>query len=351
MAYPPQGAYCPAMEPTADLRTRQRAAVLSLVTGLLMLVLKMGAYLLTGSTTILSDALESVVHVAAVLFMFLCFRFASAPPDAEHPYGHGKAEYLSIGFEGGTIALAALAILWEAVRGLVVEHAPSHMDLGIILVVIASLINLALGLYLLRVGRTTRSQILVADGQHVLGDVWTSLGVIAGVVVMLVVPEGRARAWIDGLVAIALAAFILTVGGRLLRQAMRGLLDEVDPAALARVVASINEIRDPAWRDVHNLRLRTSGDFTFVDFHLVVPSLWSVAAAHSAVERLEHHILSSLKAKGAVMIHLDHPHSDPTVGLDRPPSAEEVAPFTVAQASRMKPDERLDDQLVHLARS
>ncbi len=346
MAYPLEGAYCPAMEPTSDQRIRLRAAILSLVTGLLMLVLKMGAYLLTGSTTILSDALESVVHVAAVLFMFLCFRFASAPPDAEHPYGHGKAEYLSIGFEGGTIALAALAIVWAAVRGLVAAHEPIKMDLGIILVLTASLINLALGVYLLHVGRTTRSQILVADGQHVLGDVWTSLGVITGVVLMLVMPAGSARAWIDGLVAIALAAFILSVGARLLRQAMRGLLDEVDPAALARVVQSINEIRDPAWRDVHNLRLRTSGDFTFVDFHLVVPSLWSVAAAHSAVEKLEHHILKSLQAKGAVMIHLDHPHSDPTVGLDRPPSAEEVAPFTVAQASRLKPDERLDDQLV-----
>src|SRR5271155_5056048 len=134
------------MEPTSDQRIRLRAAVLSLAIGLLMLVLKMGAYLLTASTTILSDALESVVHVAAVLFMFLCFRFASAPPDAEHPHGHGKAEYLSIGFEGGTIALAALAILWEAVRGLVAEHAPMRMDLGIILVVIASLINLALGI-------------------------------------------------------------------------------------------------------------------------------------------------------------------------------------------------------------
>ncbi len=334
------------MDPSSEQRTRQRAAVLSLAVGLLMLALKMGAYLLTGSTTILSDALESVVHVAAVLFMFWCFRFASAPPDAEHPYGHGKAEYLSIGFEGGAIALAALAIVWEAVRGLLAGQAPARLDLGIMLVVVASLINLVLGLYLVRVGQRTRSVILVADGQHVLADVWTSLGVLAGVVLMLVVPGVRARAWIDALVAGALAIAILVVGARLLRQSMRGLLDEVDPVALARVVEAINEIRDPAWRDVHNLRLRTSGDFTFVDFHLVVPSQWSVAAAHSAVERLEGHILSALKAKGAVMIHLDHPHTDATVGIDRPPSAEEVAPFTLAQASRLKPDERAGEQLV-----
>jgi divalent metal cation (Fe/Co/Zn/Cd) transporter len=158
------------------------------------------------------------------------------------------------------------------------------------------------------------------------------------------------RAWIDSLVAMALAVFIFVLGGRLIRQALRGLLDEVDPTALARVVEAINDIRDPAWRDVHNLRLRTSGDFIFVDFHLVVPSLWSVAAAHSAVETLEKHILERLRAKGAVMIHLDHPHADPTVGVDHPPSAEEVAPFTVAQACRMKLDEREEEASISAQR-
>jgi cation diffusion facilitator family transporter len=108
-----------------DQRLRSRAAMLSLLTGLVMLGLKMGAYLLTGSATILSDALESVVHVAAVGFMFWCFRFSSAPPDAEHPYGHGKAEYLSIGFEGGAIVLAAAAIVWQAISSLIVGHQPS----------------------------------------------------------------------------------------------------------------------------------------------------------------------------------------------------------------------------------
>jgi cation diffusion facilitator family transporter len=334
------------MEQTSIQRSRQRAATLSLVAGLVMLGLKMGAYLLTGSTIILSDALESVVHVAAVVFMFITFRFASAPPDADHPYGHGKAEYLSIGFEGGTIALAAVAIVWEAARALFEHHVPTRIDLGIILVVLASLINLALGIFLVSTGRRTGSALLVADGQHVLADVWTSMGVVAGVLLMLVMPDGPVRAWVDSLVAMGIAAFILVLGGRLIRQALRGLLDEVDPAALARVVEAINDIRDPAWRDVHNLRMRSSGDFTFVDFHLVVPSQWSVAAAHSAVENLERHILGALKAKGAVMIHLDHPHTDPTVGVDRPLSDEEIAPFTVAQAIRMKTHERdvhLDD--------
>ena len=320
----------------AALSQRLRAGLLSLLIGILMLGLKMGAYLITGSATVLSDALESVVHVAAVGFMFWCLRFSAAPPDHEHPYGHGKAEFLSIGFEGGTIALAGLAIIWEAILGLVHGHQPGPVDLGFLLIVVAALINLALGAWLVSVGRRTGSAILIADGQHVLSDVWTSIGVVVGVVALWLLPAGPARVWTDGLVAIGLALYIMTVGGRLLRQAVGGLLDEVDPAAMARVVAAINEIRDPAWRDVHNLRLRNSGDATFVDFHLVVPSQWSVANAHASSEALERHILSRLGARGTVMIHLDHPHADPTVGVDPLPAQEERSAFTLEQARRFK---------------
>jgi cation diffusion facilitator family transporter len=320
-----------------DHRLRFRAALLSLLVGLVMLGLKMSAWLLTGSATVLSDALESVVHVAAVGFMFWCFRFASAPPDREHPYGHGKAEYLSIGFEGGAIVLAAGAIIWEAVAGLIAGHQPQRVDLGFWLIVLAVVINLALGSWLVHVGRKTRSAILEADGQHVLSDVWTSLGVIIGVAVLWLMPADHpARVWIDSGVAIVLALFILWIGSRLVRQAMRGLLDEADPEMVAKVVDAINAIRDPAWRDIHNLRLRRSGDAIYVDFHLVVPSLWSVAAAHAAVEKLEHHILGVLGAHGSVLIHLDHPHSDPTVGMDPPAGEQETRTFTVAQATRFK---------------
>ncbi len=324
----------PAME--AVLSQRLRAGLLSLLIGILMLGLKMGAYLITGSATILSDALESVVHVAAVGFMFWCLRFAAAPPDHEHPYGHGKAEFLSIGFEGGAIALAGLAIIWEAVLGLVHGRQPGAVDLGFLLIVVAALINLALGAWLVSVGRRTKSAILVADGQHVLSDVWTSLGVVVGVVLLWLLPPGPARVWTDGVVAILLALYIMTVGARLMRQAVGGLLDEVDPQAMARVVEAINEIRDPAWRDVHNLRLRSSGDATFVEFHLVVPSQWSVANAHDSAEALERHILARLGARGSVMIHLDHPHADPTVGVDPLPVQDECSTFTLAQARRFK---------------
>jgi divalent metal cation (Fe/Co/Zn/Cd) transporter len=169
--------------------------------------------------------------------------------------------------------------------------------------------------------------------------VWTSVGVVIGVGILWILPPSPLRVWVDSGVAIILALVILYVGGRLVRQAMAGLLDELDPHAVERVVDAINEIRDPAWRDVHNLRLRQSGDLTYVDFHLVVPSLWSVAAAHAAVEKLEFHILKRLGTKGAVMIHLDHPHHDSTSDMDTQSPASEVLPFTVAEATRFKEQE------------
>ena len=291
---------------SADQAARRRAALLSLLVGILMLVLKLSAYLATGSAIILSDALESVVHVVATGFMFWCFRLAATPPDENHPYGHGRAEPLSVGFEGGMVAIAGLAIAWEAVHGLIHGSAPADLGLGLWLIAAAAVINLALGTHLMRIGRRTGSAILIADGKHVLSDVWTSVGVLVGVGLMLVVPDARVRAWIDGGAALLLAAYIVWVASRLIRESFAALLDEADPALLKRIVDAIAEIRDPRWLDVHQLRCRTAGDHLFVDFHLTVPGEWSVREGHAAVELLEQHVLSRLGRSGSVLIHLDY---------------------------------------------
>ncbi len=317
-----------------DIRARKRAATLSLIVGLAMLGLKMGAYVITGSATVLSDALESVVHVVATGFFFWCFRLSASPPDAEHPYGHGRAEPLSIGFEGGMVALAGLAIAWEAVSGLIRHREADDLGIGLWLIAAAALINLGLGLHLVRTGRRTRSAMLEADGQHVLSDVWTSLGVLAGVGLMLVVPDVRTRAWIDGGVALALAAFMVWAASRLIRTSISALLDEADPALLQRIVAAIAEIRDPRWLDVHQLRCRTAGDHVFVDFHLTVPAEWSVRQGHDAVERLEQHVLERLERPGSVLIHLDYDKTG--IGGQSPLSVP------VATASQRTPYENAD---------
>jgi len=318
----------------ADQRARSRAAVLSLLVGLLMLALKMSAFVLTGSATILSDALESVVHVVAISFMFWCYRLTLAPPDENHPYGHGRAESLSIGFEGGMMALAALAIAWEAAVGLWYGHRPEQLSIGLWLVAIAAVINLALALHLIHIGKRTRSALLLADGKHVLSDVWTSLGVLVGVGVMLLVPDPRYAVWIDGVTAIVISAYVLYAAAELIRSAIAALLDEADPVLLQRIIDAIAEIREPEWLDVHNLRCRTSGDHVYVDFHLTVPSEWTIAEGHNAIERLEQHVLQRLDRQGSVLIHLDYPHHDDHTPIAL--TAIKPQPMTVELARRTK---------------
>jgi cation diffusion facilitator family transporter len=267
--------------------------------------------------------------------MFWCFRVSEAPPDANHPYGHGQAEHLSVGLEGGMILLAGLAVAWQAVMALVHGSSPGQLDVGLWLVGAAAAINLALGLWLLAVGRRTRSAILVADGQHVLSDVWTSVGVLAGVGVMALVADPRWRTAIDGLLAVGIAAFLAWTAFGLIRRSLAGLMDEADQARIAQVVAALDEIREPEWLDVHNLRLRASGDQVFVDFHLTVPSEWTIHRAHAAADRIEEHLLRRLGAQGTVLVHFDYPHRD---GERDPLPAGEIRPIplTVALATRPK---------------
>jgi cation diffusion facilitator family transporter len=318
-------------------RSRRRAAVLSFAIGFAMLAIKMGAYLATGSATVLSDALESVVHVAATSFMFFCFRLASQPPDANHPYGHGKAEPLSVGVEGGMILLAALAIVWQALLNLVQGgHPIQQITIGFWLIASAAVINLLLGAFLLRVGRRTGSAILVADGHHVLSDVWTSGGVLIGIGLMWTVEDEHRRTIIDSSVAIALACFIVITAVKLIRSAVAGLLDEVDRRVVGRVVEAINEIREPQWLDVHNLRLRASGDITHIDFHLTVPGDWTVAHGHEVEERIERHVLDRLGTRGSVIIHFDYPRDEAHQPEHTPHGS--LTTLTVASATRMKPD-------------
>ena len=316
-------------------RDRSRAAWLSLIVGFAMLGLKVGAWLITGSATILSDALESVVHVAATGFMFIFFHWSNQPPDEDHPYGHGRASSMAVGFEGGMVLIAALAIAWAAVQGLLRNRPPEELGQGLWLIAGAAAINLALGLHLIRTGKRTRSAVLVADGQHVLSDVWTSVGVLAGIGTMLLIPDAQWKVIVDAGVAFALALFVAWTAGCLIKEAIVGLMDQVDLALIANIVDAINEIRDPAWIDVHLLRARQSGDHLYIDFHLTVPAEWTILQAHDTMERLENHLLTRLDRPGAVLIHLDYPHRP---GETEPIPAQDLrpVPLTVDLAIRSK---------------
>lgn len=262
----------------------ERAAWTSLLVALLVLGLKALAYRLTGSVALLSDALESTVNVAAALLALLAIRFAHRPPDATHPFGHTKAEYLSAVLEGVLVVLAAFFIAKEALPRLLSPIPLEGLGPGLLVSLLASGLNGLLAYHLLAQGRRLRSPALTADGYHVLSDVLTSLGVLLGV--------GLAWAtglWVlDPLLALLVAGNILFIGFRLVRESVGGLLDEgLSPEEVAQIRTIIAQELGNRALEVHDLKTRKAGHRAFLEFHLVVPGSLSVAEAHALCDRLE----------------------------------------------------------------
>jgi len=287
-----------------DARVRLRAALLSLVVATLILAAKYQAYRMTGSTAVLSDALESIVNVLAAVFALGGLIFAGRPADRNHPYGHGKIEFFSAAFEGGLIAFASILIVYEAVRSLVSGPDVRQIGAGLLIVLGTGLVNLALGTYLVRTGRRYLSLTLVADGQHVLADVWTSAGVIVG----LGLVQLTGRAWLDPLVALLVALWLMLTGFRLVRHAAGGLLDEEDPLLLKRVLDALQKYVGGGVIRVHHLRAIRSGRFQHVEAHLVVPEFWSVERAHDLSEDVAARVIRDLGAEGEMVFHTDPCH-------------------------------------------
>ena len=285
---------------------RLRAMILSLfVSGLLMAV-KFVAYDITGSAAILSDALESIINVVASGFVLYSIYLSHRPPDKTHPYGHGKIEYFAVGFEGALIILAAGAILYKAIPAFFQARMLSKLDFGISLVLATSVVNLLVGLFLVRTGRRTRSAPIEADGKHLLTDVLTSVGVVVG----LVLVRFTAWTWWDPITACAVAVNIVITGWHLVKKSFGRLMDEADPELLERIVEILNEHRRPDWIDIHQLRTRYYGNKVHVDFHLVVPRSFGLLEAHIEAKVIEEEILNSLVEVAEVIVHVD-PCEDP----------------------------------------
>jgi cation diffusion facilitator family transporter len=287
-----------------DARIRLRAALLSLVVATLMLAAKYQAYRMTGSTAVLSDALESIVNVLAAVFALGGLLFAGRPADRNHPYGHGKIEFFSAAFEGGLIAFASILIVYEAIRSLVAGPDVRQIGLGLLIVLGSALVNLALGLYLLRTGRRYVSLTLIADGQHVLADVWTSAGIIVGLGLVRL----TGRAWLDPVIALLVALWLMATGFRLVRHAAGGLLDEEDPLLLKRVLDALQKYVGGGVIRVHHLRAIRSGRFQHVEAHLVVPEFWSVERAHDLSEDVATRVMRDLGVEGEMVFHTDPCH-------------------------------------------
>lgn len=288
----------------ADSRVRTRAGLLSLVVSILLLAAKYQAYRMTGSTAILSDALESIVNVVAAVFALGGIAFAAQPADRNHPYGHGKIEFFSAAFEGGLIAFAAVLIIYQVLQAFLYGVEIRALDAGLAIVVLAGLANLALGLYLLRVGRAYQSLTLVADGKHVLSDFWTSVGIVVG----LLLVRATGIWWLDPVTAGVVALNLMWTGFRLVRHAAGGLLDEEDPGLLSRLLTALDARLGQGVIRVHHLRAIRAGRFHHVEAHLVVPEFWSVDQAHELSEDLAARVIAELGVEGELVFHTDPCH-------------------------------------------
>jgi len=273
----------------------------SLFVGIILMGVKFYAYKITGSSAILSDALESIINVVAGAFAMFSIVVAAKPPDKSHPYGHGKIEYFSAGFEGALIILAAIGIFKTGISYLLYPHPLEYLQQGILLLVGASAVNLLLGILLLRVGKRNQSVVLTADGKHIMTDVYTSLGVLVG----LFLVNYTGWFWLDGVIAIIVGINILITGANLVRQSYAGLMNKAEPDLLREIVDLLIANRKDIHIDVHQLRAWRSGNFIHIDFHLILPRDFALECAHRENKALEKTIQEYFGGRASVMIHLD----------------------------------------------
>ncbi|MCS6773128.1 MAG: cation diffusion facilitator family transporter [Anaerolineae bacterium] len=298
------------------MTTLTRLAALPLATALVVIALKLIAWRLTSSVALLSDALESLVNVASGVVTLVFINLASQPPDEEHAYGHTKAEYFASGIVGGLVVFAALSTAVVAAQRLAAPRPPEQVETGLGLTLLATALNAGLGLALLYLGRQRHSIALEAEGHHLLTDVWTSLGAVAG----LGLSAATGWHWLDPVVALVIAANIGRAGWRLLRQSADGLLDvSIAPPQLQRVRAVLDSYASEGV-SYHALRTRQAASRCFISVHVLVPAHWTVKEGHMLLERLEADLRAAVP-HATIFTHLE-PAGEPSAmedqALDRP---------------------------------
>lgn len=284
-----------------EQRLRMKAILLSFLVGVALMALKFLTYRLTNSSAVLSDALESIINVVASAFAALSVWMANKPPDSEHPYGHGKIEYFSAGFEGALIVGAAVGIFYTGVQQLRLPHTLPHLEQGIGILAAAAIVNLLLGMFLIRRGTRTNSIALIADGKHILTDVYTSMGVVAGLALVAL----TGWIWLDGVVACLMGLNILYAGGRLVSHSYARLMDASDPQLLDRIARLLEQHRRPAWINIHQLRAWRAGRTTHIDLHLVLDRDATLDEAHQEAKILEKLLLEQFHGDASVLVHMD----------------------------------------------
>lgn len=280
-----------------NLKIQKWVATLSVV----LLVVKVIAWYLTGSVAILTDAFESIVNVVAGFIGVYSLYVSAKPRDMDHPYGHGKAEFISAAIEGTLISIAGVIIIYKAVQNLFLPHEVKKLDYGILLIAATGLINFIAGYFCVKTGKKNNSLALMSSGRHLQSDTWTTLGIVCGLVLLLVTGLN----WIDSVVAILFALIIIYTGYKILRSSVAGIMDETDTALLAKMVTMLNGSRRENWIDLHNLRIIKYGSRLHLDCHLTVPWYLNVHEAHEEVDALSELVKKEYGESVELFVHSD----------------------------------------------
>lgn len=273
-----------------------------LIAGILLLVGKFAAYLLTNSVGILTDALESIVNVVAGAMSLWGLWMAAKPKDSKHPFGHGKVELLTASIEAILIIGAGLLIIWEGAWRIAIPEMPQKLDIGIIIIAVAGAANWILGAWSIRVGRRHSSIALIAEGRHLQSDTYSTIGLIVGLVLLYITDI----AWIDGALALVFGAIIIYTGIGILRQTFSNLLDASDDEMLSRIASHLEKVRADDWIDVHEFRVISYGELLHIDCHLTLPAAYDIARAHDRADELETHISEAVAPRTAMIsVHIE----------------------------------------------
>jgi len=282
-------------------KRKQRLILLSFVASIILTGLKFFAFYITDSNAILSDALESIINVIASGFAFYSIYLSAQPKDRNHPYGHGKIEFFSAGFEGALIVIASLFIIIEAVKRMMNPAPVENLTQGAIFIMITILVNTLIGYKLVEEGKRSNSLALTADGRHLLSDSVSSVVLVISVGLIML----TGQIWIDSAASLLFGLFLVYNGFQLVSKSVAGLMDATDEKLLEKVVQSMRDNKKAHWVDVHNLRVQQYGSDLHIDCHLTLPYYWELQMAHEAIHEFENVLKENHTGETEIFVHAD----------------------------------------------
>lgn len=268
---------------------------------ILLFIVKVVAYFLTNSVSVLTDALESTVNIVASFIGLYSLNLSAKPADEDHPYGHGKAEFISAGIEGALIFFAGLIIIYEGINNFIFPHKVKDLDYGIILILITAIVNFIIGYATLQKGKKNNSLPLVSSGKHLMSDTYSTLGIVVGLVLVYFTKW----LWLDNIVAMIFGSIICYTGIKIIRESLAGIMDESDRTLLNEIIEYAQENRQASWIDLHNLRVIKYGSILHIDAHLTMPYYYTVEQAHKQVNAFENLIKEKYGTQVELFIHID----------------------------------------------